>query len=216
MMKDSKYYRDILRPILFNGNECLVTLQDINDMLTNTVLIEHNSMHVVRKGSYEQVDYAGTTIGEIERLSRALEEGCTVVIKELEQWGGPITEACNALGKQVTAHMYISPSNSEGFGFHTDDTDVVSFMLYGTKFYEVMTHGMKRMCMAGDAITLPMDRPHKVTSGNGWSCHISFGIPDRYYKDSHSFPVKLNVLNNLLPELPKTGLHLNLNPAIIC
>lgn len=180
-------------------------------------MAERNAFHVIVDSCYENIDRNNSHLDEIDRVRKALDTGKTVIVKDLELWGGPITEACNALGKQVTAHMYISPANGTKFEYHTDDTDVVIALLHGTKFFEFQGHGMKRMLTAGQMLPIPMNKFHRADPRNSWSCHISFGIPETYIGDNtHSYPVTINALNNLLPQPATSGLQYNLSTAIIC
>lgn len=215
MQLDNPSFLTSLRPILFDGDTCRITLEEINNILTNENLINRNSFHVVHDSCYENYDRSNSHMEEIHRIKMALDENKTVIIKDLELWGGPITEMCNALGKQVTAHMYISPKDGTSFGHHTDDTDVVICMLYGMKTFDRGPATMRQLITTGQMHYIPMDEIHKAVT-IGWSCHISFGVPRIYLRDStHSYPVQVRALSNLIPKEIKHSLPFKLGDYII-
>lgn len=213
MNLDSVSYR--ATPHLFSDKrKPLVSIEEINQILTNENLIERNSFHVVNNSMYENFDRSNTHLDEISRITQALEAGKTIIVKDLEMWGGAITDTCRSMGQLVTAHMYLSPPNGTAFDFHVDDTDVVVCMLYGAKSFEFKNRPMKRLVPSGTSIYIPQGVEHRAKQGNGWSCHISFGIPRKMIKDSyHSYPIQIDCLNNLKPLEP--SLHLNIGNDII-
>lgn len=195
-MKQAYQYCQDLNKILFKDSLCQISIEEINSILTNSNLIEKSSFHVVRKGVYENYDCSNNHISEIQRVSEALSTGHTVIVKGLEMWGGAITKACNTLGNQVTAHMYISPPNGTGFNFHKDDTDVYVVMLYGNKTFDFYDQP-SRVIGSSEAIYIPKELAHRAKS-IGWSCHISFGVPKEYIKDiAFSYEYKIQPLFNL-------------------
>jgi hypothetical protein len=195
MNQDSLSYQG-LKDILFKDNECVIPVSEINTILTNANLIEKGLFYVVRKGVYENYDRSNNHISEMKRISGALATGHTVIVKGLEMWGGAITKACDFLGNQTTAHMYISPPSGTGFNFHVDDTNVCVAMLYGNKTFD-FENLPSRTLSPGNIVFIPQDLSHRAKSLN-WSCHISFGFPSKYLKDSsYSYEYKINSLTNL-------------------
>lgn len=195
-MKSDYQYCQELKSTLFKDLSCKISIQEINSILTNSNLIEKSSFHVVRKGVYENYDRSNDHISEIKRITEALSTGHTVIVKGLEMWGGPITDACNILGNQVTAHMYVSPPNGTGFNFHKDDTDVYVAMLYGTKLFDFQDQPSTSL-NPSDIIYIPKELAHRAKSVS-WSCHISFGVPKEYIKDTtYSYEYKIQPLFNL-------------------
>ena len=198
MKKDSQFYQG-LKDILFEKDGTpKVCIADISSMLTNANLIERNSFHVIRDGLYENVDMSNDHMAEIDRVKGALEQGNSVIIKDLELWGGEITEACNYLGPQTTAHMYIAPPQTRSFPMHADDTDVVVVMLYGKKMFFFEDPKVQHELKSCDIIGIERGRLH-CAEPNGWSCHISFGSPNGSYLDTttYSYPVEIAALSNL-------------------
>lgn len=204
MNLDSQYCQG-LKKILFDftfGKEgelsSRISIKEINDMITNPNLIEKSLFYVVKNSAYENYERSNTHFGEIERIKQSLSKSQTVIIKGLEMWGGPITDACNFLGPQTTAHMYISPPNGTSFPFHKDDTDVHVAMLYGSKVFEFENEPLKSYQMTqGSIIFIEKDLSHRAKSIS-WSCHLSFGTPKIYLKDDlPSYPFNISELLNL-------------------
>jgi hypothetical protein len=204
MNLDSKHcqgLRDILFDFSFGKDTSIsskIPVSEINCILTNPNFIEKSLFHVVRNGVYENYERSNEHMNEIRRVNEALATGHTVIIKGLEMWGGPITDACNFLGPQTSAHMYLSPPEGTGFPFHKDDTDVYVAMLYGQKVFEFEEHSAASYLMnPGSIIFINKDLAHRAKSIN-WSCHISFGVPRTYLKDDlPSYPVNISALSNL-------------------
>lgn len=204
MNLDSKHCQD-LKHILFDFSfekesniSSKIDIPEINSILTNSNLIEKSLFYVVRNGVYENYERSNNHLSEIQRINQALATKHTVIVKGLEMWGGAITDACNFLGPQTTAHMYISPPNGTGFSFHKDDTDVYVAMLYGNKTFEFENHPLASYLMSpGSVIFIDKDIAHRAKSVN-WSCHVSFGVPKAYLKnDTPSYPYQIELLHNL-------------------
>lgn len=88
-------------------------------------LINSCSHFVVEKGSYiEDRAHKGTHNHEIMRINDALKEGCTIQVRNLENWNEAIENKARSFGNNVNVHMFISPPNGTAFNMHTDDRDV--------------------------------------------------------------------------------------------
>lgn len=183
--KESNYYVEsgLVHPLL--------SINEINNILTDTILIEKNSFKVVRNSMYENYDMNNDPITEIRRVSQAFEEGCTVVAKNLETYNHTLNSVCKAIGYNVDAHMYMSPKDAIGFPYHEDDRSVFIFMLYGEKQFHV--GGELILLEPGDMLYIKQGVRHRATAVHG-SCHISFGLAEQYLSDySDSLPIQIDL-----------------------
>ena len=169
----------------------LVSKQTIKDILTNTGLIELNSFKVVTSGMYENFESNNDPINQINRVKKALEEGNTVVVKNLETYNWDFEWVCKMIGSNVDAHMYISPKGATGFPMHVDDRSVFIVMQYGEKEFNV--EGQKIVLEAGDMLYLKQGVRHRASAIRS-SCHISFGLATSRIADLHpSLPIDINL-----------------------
>jgi hypothetical protein len=198
MKRDSQFYQGLKNILFEEDGSPKLCLAEISSILTNTNLIERNSFHVIKDGVYENLDRSNDHMSEINRVKEAIESGQSVIVKDLEMWGGEITAACNYLGPQTTAHMYIAPPSSNSFPLHEDDTDVVVAMLYGQKIFYLEDPKVQRELVSGDFLEIKKGRLH-CAEPQGWSCHISFGSPNGSYLNTstYSYPVEIPSLKEL-------------------
>jgi ribosomal protein L16 Arg81 hydroxylase len=180
---NSYHETGLARPIL--------SRQEINNILTDMILIEKNSFKVVKNSMYENYDMNNDPIDEINRIQQAFNEGNTVVAKNLETYNLTLDLLCQAIGNNVDAHMYMSPKDACGFPLHSDDRSVFIFMLYGEKLFKVEDKDI--LLEAGDMLYIKQGIQHKATAVQA-SCHISFGLAEQYLCDySNSLPIPLNL-----------------------
>lgn len=69
-------------------------------------------------------------------------DGATLVFAGLERYWQPVDALCTALIKELewvfTINAYATPTNSQGFGLHTDNQDVFVLQLSGRKDWRVL------------------------------------------------------------------------------
>ena len=139
-------------------------------------------------------------------LAQVLAEGATCVVDGLNRWDPVMEVSCRAL--QWWAHetcqvnVYLTTQDSTGFTLHWDDHDVLIVQLGGEKNWEV--RGPSRVAPmyrdldpnteppeeiawsgtlhTGDVLHIPRGYWHRASradSGEGYSLHATFGIPQR-------------------------------------
>jgi hypothetical protein len=142
----------------------------------------------------------------MRRLSRLLEEGCTLVLDQVDFFDPTMEVTCRALqwwsGEKVQVNTYLTTQAVGGFPLHWDDHDVIVVQLAGEKSWEV--RGQSRPApmfrdavpndtppedvlwsgtlRAGEVMHIPRGFWHQATradQGTGYSLHATFGFPKR-------------------------------------
>lgn len=148
----------------------------------------------------------GVRNANMRRISRLLEEGCTLVLDQADFFDPAMEVTCRALqwwsGEKVQVNTYLTTQAVGGFPMHWDDHDVIVVQLAGQKSWEV--RGQSRPApmfrdavpndtppedvvwagtlRAGEAMHIPRGFWHQATradQGTGYSLHATFGFPKR-------------------------------------
>lgn len=148
----------------------------------------------------------GVPMADMQQIRRLLEDGCTVVVDEVNTYDPTIEVACRALQwwthEIVQANTYLTTGRAAGFNMHWDDHDVIILQLAGEKSWQV--RGLSRPApmfrdavpnpepskeivwsgtmRAGDLMHIPRGYWHKATreaAGPGYSLHVTFGLTKR-------------------------------------
>lgn len=145
-------------------------------------------------------------IPDMRRLGRLLDDGCTLVLDEVNFFDPTMEVACRALQwwshELVQVNTYLTTQDAAGFSLHWDDHDVVIIQLAGEKSWEV--RGASRVApmyrdaepnneppedvlwagtmRPGDIMHIPRGYWHQATrtdQGDGYSLHATFGFVKR-------------------------------------
>lgn len=148
----------------------------------------------------------GTRSANMRRLGQLLEQGCTVVLDQVDFFDPTMEVTCRALQwwshETVQVNTYLTTQAVAGFPMHWDDHDVIVVQLAGEKSWEV--RGQSRPAPmfrdaepnntapddvlwsgtlhAGDVMHIPRGYWHQATrtdQGTGYSLHATFGFPKR-------------------------------------
>jgi hypothetical protein len=182
----------------------LITSEDVSNMLRNIYLHDiHSHFIVTPDGTYDDTLSMSTGVipGQVERLEKAHHEGCTIVIKDLENWNEKIKKRCAEFTEPTNVHLYLSPANGSGFGWHTDDRDVYVHGQIGEKSFLVKEPDGKiseYKITKGDVLYIPYGAKHQALPTEVASVHLSFGVwPKKMtiQKQYQNFeiPIQLNI-----------------------
>lgn len=148
----------------------------------------------------------GVRVANMRRLGLLLEQGCTVVLDQVDQFDPTMEVACRALQwwsrETVQVNTYLTTQAVGGFPLHWDDHEVVVVQLAGEKSWEV--RGQSRPApmfrdaepndtppedvlwsgtlRTGEVMHIPRGFWHQATrtdQGAGYSLHATFGFPKR-------------------------------------
>jgi hypothetical protein len=145
-------------------------------------------------------------MADMRRLGQLIEDGCTLVVDEMNTYDPTMEVASRALQwwsrELVQANMYLTTGSAAGFNIHWDDHDVIVVQLSGSKNWEV--RGLARPAPmfrdaepnpeppddvvwegtmeTGDVMHIPRGFWHRATRqerGQGHSLHVTFGFTKR-------------------------------------
>jgi mannose-6-phosphate isomerase-like protein (cupin superfamily) len=190
--------KDYLFKHFSNVFDTYITKKEIQDILTNNILIEKDSFKIVRNGFYQNKDNSirkNDPSYEIPRIKESLKDNCTIVVKNLEMYNEEIHNICSSIGSSVDAHMYISNMGSNGFPLHDDDRSVFITMLYGEKIFYIDSNNKLEeiIVKSGDVLFIKQGVKHKAIASEA-SCHISYGCADLFYNTyGHSYPIPIDL-----------------------
>lgn len=162
----------------------------------------HAHFIVEEEGVYDdsKVFNYGLAIDRVKILEKAYNEGKTLIIKDVECWSKSMVEMSKKLSAFTNAHLYLSPKNGTGFGWHQDDRDVYVMMQVGSKKFEVeMSDGSveQYLLKSGDSLYIPYGHRHKAFTGDEkGSIHIGFGVwpKEITVKNTYEkFPVSISI-----------------------
>lgn len=115
--------------------------EQIIRILTDEYLFERDSFFYVdeeRRQYQTNLNTKDVLIDHARLLYQKYKEGCTLVVKNLEDRDSYFRSLCRSLpGKNKDIHMYLSPPNGSAFDYHTDDKNVKVIHLYGKKMFYV-------------------------------------------------------------------------------
>ncbi|MDX3187744.1 cupin domain-containing protein [Streptomyces sp. MN03-5084-2B] len=145
-------------------------------------------------------------MADMRRLGQLIDEGCTLVVDEVNTYDPTFEVASRALQwwsrELVQANTYLTTGAAAGFNIHWDDHDVIVVQLSGSKNWEV--RGLARPAPmfrdaapnpeppdevvwegtmeVGDVMHIPRGYWHRATRqerGQGHSLHVTFGFTKR-------------------------------------
>lgn len=160
----------------------LMDESDIMNMLRNEYLHDmHSHFIVTGEGTYDdtRIFEYGIVPDRIKRLEEAYQRGHTIVIKEIETWNSKIIEKCASFGAPTNVHLYLSPPQATGFGWHTDDRDVYVIVQKGEKLFEVEEPDLSistYRVREGNILFIPYGARHRAAAEDIASIHLSFGV----------------------------------------
>jgi mannose-6-phosphate isomerase-like protein (cupin superfamily) len=167
-----------------------------NDIFSNSQLYEKDSFYYIDPLtlSYDQSKLTTKTFVEKAALIKEMYNlGSTIIVKNLESFNPTIVNKCNELGDVINLHMYLCKDDgSVSFDFHSDDSDVLIHLLYGSKKFELKEEGVIKSITlsAGDEIFIKKGTSHRAISLSA-SCLLSFGFSE----SSFYVPGGLNFLD---------------------
>lgn len=173
--------RQKLNSKLVEFGKRLIDEVGVLDTLRNEYLHDIHSHFIVSKeGNYDDTAFNRGLVPErIEALEKAFNEGCTIVVKEMENWNPAIMRRCREFKAYVDVHMYVSPANGSGFDWHTDDKHVYVHMQLGEKLFEVEEPDgtiSKYLLKPGEVLFIPYGAKHRAFAGTAPSVHLGFGV----------------------------------------
>src|SRR5687768_13556196 len=105
------------------GHALLISPDEVQEMIRNTYLHDQRSLYIVTPGG----DYDdsrsfiwGLVPARIKHIEAAYKAGQTIIIKDLEHWNERIADQCSTFQRPTNVHLYLSPPNGTGFGWHAD------------------------------------------------------------------------------------------------
>lgn len=185
-----------------SGFELVINSDDVRDMIRNTYLHDQQSLYIVTsEGNYEDSKFFhfGIIPDRIKKIEKAYNSGHTIIIKELENWNEAIQKRCNEFENATNVHLYQTPQNGTGFGWHTDDRDVYIYMQIGEKCFEVEEpdQTIKRYELKpGSRLFIPYGAKHRALPTLAPSVHLGFGVWPRnttIKKDYEIFPINIEI-----------------------
>jgi hypothetical protein len=165
----------------------LLTKDEINGIIYDYDLYLSNSFYVIDKISkeYNENYRASDFKTHVEILQKASREGCTIVIKNMENFNNEIKEAAEELGSGTDCHLYLVFNQEAGdsFGWHIDDRAVWIKMLYGQKMFGIRSQANETKfedfikVKEGQCLYIGF-KEHRATP-MGPSAMLSFGLPNQ-------------------------------------
>jgi bifunctional lysine-specific demethylase and histidyl-hydroxylase NO66 len=188
----------------------LLSLADVDRALTGAGL-RFPAVRLVRDGEVlERASFTrrartgSTTVTDLIDAGRALDlfaGGATIVLQSLQRWWDPLARFCRelelALGHQVQANAYLTPSGAAGLAPHHDTHDVFVLQVAGTKQWRVAEPVVatplpgqrsdhdaaarqptlfETGLAPGDCMYLPRGYVHSARAQEGVSLHVTIGV----------------------------------------
>ncbi|MET7640477.1 cupin domain-containing protein [Streptomyces sp. NPDC005438] len=131
------------------------------------------------------------------RIRKLVDEGHTLKFQRLEDFDDDVRHRVaafqNELAMVTTAYAFVTPAESTGLSFHRDASHVVAWQLEGTKKWTVVRpepgvnpdaglepeprgEHFEFTLSPGDVLYLPHGWPHRATTGEGGSTHLTFTL----------------------------------------
>ncbi|HEY8313070.1 MAG TPA: cupin domain-containing protein [Candidatus Baltobacteraceae bacterium] len=151
-----------------------------------------------------------------DRVSALFAHGCSIVLDRVQTYSPGVNRLCRGLESffrhRVSANLYLTPADSQGFAVHYDTHDTLLLQIEGSKHWRVYGSGFalpldedeqkfnkKKTAIgdvqfeveikAGDFLYLPRGTMHAGTANDGLSMHLTLGL----------YPVKwISVLSEAL------------------
>src|ERR1700693_166068 len=136
-----------------------------------------------------------------DRVSAMFARGCSLIFDTIEPHSDPMARLCRALETyfrhRVSANVYMTPANSQGFAPHYDTHDAVILQIEGSKHWRVYgtpfelplqsqqfdkkKHAVREpereICLQpGDLLYIPRGMVHDAKAGDSFSLHVTLGL----------------------------------------
>lgn len=182
-------------------------LDALDELITATTArrLGHNDdgkvVRTERDGSSSQraIRLDSNGIPDIQDVYRAYRRGYSVVVNQVHCRSAVVALLCNALEAtlhhRMTANLYLSPPDAQGFRPHIDTHDVFVLQLHGVKEWHVspptvdlplvhqkpdapasLTDFTSHLLTPGDLLYLPRGYWHEAVTTSTSSLHLTVGI----------------------------------------
>ncbi|HEX6099923.1 MAG TPA: cupin domain-containing protein [Thermoanaerobaculia bacterium] len=198
--------------------ENLVTLDDINVHLGEGHL-SSQALRIVRDGKvldageFTYPDFSASSHGardtvDKDALFAKFYEGYSIIIHEFERHSAPMLRLCHDLERSfhatVPAHVYLTPSNAQGFVAHWDTHDTLIMQFTGAKDWAVydspillptrqqpiypdqwsrVEPTLTATLEPGDLLYIPRGFVHEARTRDTMSGHVTIGLQTHTYAD---------------------------------
>lgn len=157
--------------------------------------------HPIPRDDYSIVRTDGLVDFNVEKVLSLYADGATITINRAHQCSSELAALCSDLSRELRAHVsanvYITPPNSQGFAVHSDTHDVFLLQVEGRKRWRIQ-ETLEYLAtprnpnvtsdpvaagawsqfdlVVGDAVYMPRGLLHEGTSNDSHSMHITLGI----------------------------------------
>jgi len=176
----------------------------------NNEIIPESQYTIKESRRREATNYISPTL-----LSGFLKKGGVLVIDSIQEYIPSINrvagEFSSIFNEKVQVNCYIGGLNSSGFDIHWDDHDVVILQIFGEKEWEIRPPTRKYPLYddldqnlkppqsvtwsgtfkQGQSMYIPRGWWHKAFTTSSYSCHLTFGIPQRTWIDYFKYILDL-------------------------
>lgn len=132
----------------------------------------------------KQVDAEGVPTGEQAR--ELFSEGCTILVRSAEKHDRGLSKLAKGFKKDfhapVNVHLYFTPAQRYGFGWHYDAEEVFLLQVHGSKEYSLRKNTVNPWPVVE---TIPRDMKYEQESSPIMTCHLEAGdwlyLPTGYW-----------------------------------
>ncbi|QMU78222.1 cupin [Streptacidiphilus sp. PB12-B1b] len=134
------------------------------------------------------------------RIGALLEQGATLLLRNIDQWHPPTAAMLGALsgelGRPIEAFYFVTPAGHQGLPLHRDDADVLVFQVAGSKSWRVhegpgdaawgpgsvLEDGpqpaevLRTTLRQGQVLYIPRGFAHQAVGDGGLSVHLSLTV----------------------------------------
>ncbi|MCA9163711.1 MAG: hypothetical protein KDA55_04550 [Planctomycetales bacterium] len=170
---------------------------------------------VVRRGQ----QYDGPDPADSDSARRLADDGFTILIRHAERHDARIAELARSfqrsLGGEVNVHMYATPAEQFGFGWHYDAEEVFIVQTTGVKEYSLRKNTVNPWPLEE---TLPADMRYEREIMPLMRCRLSAGdwlyIPSGYW---HMAAAEESAISLAIGVMPRTGVDVfdSLRPHVL-
>ena len=164
-------------------------------------ILARRESYVRKNGRAEKAGPSSSDRLDPDRVSALFARGCSLVFDSVEPHSASVAKLCRALETSlrhtVSANVYMTPANSQGFAAHYDTHDTVILQIEGSKHWrvygtplelplETQTFDKKKhvggdaemeiLLQPGDLLYLPRGVVHDAKAGDSFSLHVTLGL----------------------------------------
>jgi ribosomal protein L16 Arg81 hydroxylase len=182
----------------------LPSMADLDRLLSFKCQRSEDSVRAVKSENGHLID-RNLTSGRVPNLYEvysAYNDGYTLIINSMELRWHLIATLCNSmqmsLEHPVSANLYVTPPDSQGFLPHSDDHEVFVLQIEGGKRWRLHTRADRLSCpvelyeaqqnslptssvefdlRAGDILYIPRGCLHEARTSEWLSIHLTIGVP---------------------------------------